>query len=96
MDAAAFREALTRKPFQPFNLYYPSGKVYAIRSEDQALLTGSGRSLVIAKGPERGGRSFDMLDVIMVERLEVLDEEPAPQKWWWQDDEPFERGGFGG
>ena len=95
MDPAALKDAISRKPFRPFNLHYPSGNTYAIRSEDQAIVTA--RSIVIAKGPERGGRGFDMLDIIMIERLEVLDEDPAPPKWWWMDDDPFPRGnGFNG
>ncbi|MEE9404626.1 MAG: hypothetical protein V3V20_07020 [Algisphaera sp.] len=51
MNPAEFKTELTREPFRPFNLYYPSGKVYAIRSQNQAVLSPSTRTLIIVKPP---------------------------------------------
>ncbi len=97
MNPSDLLEAVLKEPFQPFNLHYPSGKMYAVRSANQCIVTPSRRSIIIVRpnpGENQGG--FDMLDVVMAERLEVLDEDPLPPHWWLRsapDDAP---GGFHG
>ena len=97
MNPSDLLEAVLKEPFQPFNLHYPSGKMYAVRSANQCIVTQSGRSIVIARpNPQKNAGGFDMLDVVMAERLEVLDEAPMPLNWWLRgapDDSP---GGFHG
>ena len=97
MNPTEFKNALLKRPFRPFNIHYPSGKVYAIRSEHQTIISPSLRSITIARPSIPGGPTggFDMLDVIMIERLEMLDEPPLPHNWWLRDEDVDDSpGGF--
>ena len=82
MNAVAAREALSKRPFRPFNLHYPSGQVYGVRSPDQAVLTADGRTMIVPKVTAEGRGGADFLDVILAERIEFLDVEASEPLWW--------------
>lgn len=97
MNPTEFKDALTQRPFRPFNVHFPSGKVYAIRSENQAIISPGLRTITIVRPavPGKPAGGFDMLDVIMIERLEMLDTPALPPNWWLRDEDVDDSpGGF--
>lgn len=79
MNPSEFKKLVKEEPFRPFRMYYPSGRTFEIDSPDQVLLSGDLRSIVI---PDASDGTFDILDVIMIERIETLPHEPKPRLWW--------------
>lgn len=82
MDPIEVQKLLAEQPFKPFVAHYPSDKAIEVRSPDQALLTGDKRTLVVAKPASQDGGGFEMLDVIMIERIDQLPLDTQPRMWW--------------
>jgi len=79
MNPAEFKKLVKDEPFRPFRMYYPSGRTFEIDSPDQVLFSRDLRTIVI---PDISDDTFDILDVIMIERIETLPQEPKPRLWW--------------
>lgn len=79
MNPGEFKKLVQDEPFRPFRMHYPSGRTFEIESADQALLSNDLRSVVI---PDPSDGTFDILDVVMIERIETLPQEPKPRAWW--------------
>lgn len=79
MNPQELKKRLKADPFQPFTIMFPSGSSYTIYSSDQALMLGDGRSVVV---PDPVDGTADIFDVIMIERIQTLSENPKPRMWW--------------
>ncbi|MEM6506563.1 MAG: hypothetical protein AAF711_14065, partial [Planctomycetota bacterium] len=55
------------------------GRTFEIESSDQVLFSSDLRTIVV---PDTSDDTFDILDVIMIERIETLPKEPKPRLWW--------------
>ncbi|MEM6259120.1 MAG: hypothetical protein AAGC72_13945 [Planctomycetota bacterium] len=79
MNPGEFKKLVKDEPFRPFRMYYPSGRTFEIESSDQVLFSSDLRTIVV---PDTSDDTFDILDVIMIERIETLPKEPKPRLWW--------------
>jgi hypothetical protein len=67
MTAEQFKNALKAEPFRPFVLKTDGGTLYAINNPEMAMITPSGRTIVVASGDD----AFTILDLLLVEAIEV-------------------------
>ncbi|MEM8739160.1 MAG: hypothetical protein AAGG38_11890 [Planctomycetota bacterium] len=79
MNPVEMRKLMSADPFRPFCMHFPSRTSYTVSSKDQAILMKDGRTIVV---PDLSEGSSDILDVLMVERVETLDEAPKEPMWW--------------
>ncbi|MEO1236325.1 MAG: hypothetical protein AAFX76_06000 [Planctomycetota bacterium] len=76
-------DVMKAEPFQPFAVYYPSGRRFVVSSRDQAVISGDKRTLVLARDPRsQEGSGIDMIDVAMAEQIEILSDPPKDRMWW--------------
>lgn len=80
MTSQEYRQLIEAEPFRPFVIHLPSGKEVNVRNPHQAVQLRGGRTVVVASPQHRG--AYDLVDLLLVERIEVRDEEPASHDYW--------------
>ena len=68
MHADEIRILLKATPFKPFTVYMPSEKSFLVPHPEFALLTQTGRTLVISYSDKE---AVEILDVPLIARVEV-------------------------
>ena len=68
MRADELKKLLHAVPFKPFTVYMASEKAFEVPHHDFALLTPSGRTLIVASNESAG---VDMLDVPLISRFQL-------------------------
>ena len=66
MSSDVLREQLHHAPFQPVTLFLPSGKTITISNLELAMLSETGRTLIVAQGEK-----FIFVDVATAEAMET-------------------------
>jgi len=61
MSAAAIKDMLSRRPFEPFRVRLSSGDAYEVRHPEMALLLRNGLYVAIPDQPANGDRRGDEL-----------------------------------
>jgi hypothetical protein len=67
MDALAIRQVLHQQPFQPFILHLADGRMIDVPHTDFISVSQSGRRVIVEKGDD----SFEIVDVLLVNSVEV-------------------------
>ena len=72
MTVQEFRSVLEALPFRPFKVYLADGRKVAIRHQDYALLSPTGRTLIVYQDDD----SFQVLDLMLATGVEVNGSRP--------------------
>ena len=72
MTAQEFRSVFDALPFRPFKVYLADGREVAIRHQDYALLSPTGRTLIVYQDDD----SFQVLDLMLATGVEVNGRRP--------------------
>lgn len=72
MTAREFRSVFGALPFRPFKVYLADGRGVAIRHQDYALLSPTGRTLIVYQDDD----SFQVLDLMLATGIEVNGRRP--------------------
>ena len=72
MTAQEFRSVFDALPFRPFKVYLADGRKVAVRHQDYALLSPTGRTLIVYQDDE----SFQILDLVLATGVEVNGRRP--------------------
>jgi hypothetical protein len=72
MTAKEFRSVFEALPFRPFKVYLADGREVAIRHQDYALLSPTGRTLIVYQDDD----SFQVLDLMLATGVEVNGRRP--------------------
>ena len=72
MTAREFRSVFDALPFRPFKVYLADGREVAIRHQDYALLSPTGRTLIVYQDDD----SFQVLDLMLATGVEVNSRRP--------------------
>jgi hypothetical protein len=67
MTAQEFRSVFEALPFRPFRVFWADGREVAIRHQDYALLSPTGRTLIVYQDDD----SFQVLDLMLATGVEV-------------------------
>ncbi len=78
MTAQEFRSVFEALPFRPFRVYLADGREVAIRHQDYALFSPTGRTLIVYQDDY----SFQVLDLMLATGVEVDGKRPkkGPRK----------------
>jgi hypothetical protein len=77
MTVQAFREMLTRRPFQPVKLTLSSGRTFEIRHPEMALLTRTSILIGIDLAPDGVPAEFKIVSLLHVASMEPLTNQAA-------------------
>ncbi len=72
MTVQAFRELLTRKPFQPFRLVMSSGQAYEVRHPEMALLTRTDLLVCVDEADDGVPAEFKICSLLHITAVEPL------------------------
>ena len=67
MTAQEFRSVFEALPFRPFSVFLADGREVMIRHQDYALLSPTGRTLIVYQDDD----SFQVLDLMIATGVEV-------------------------
>ncbi|MEM9883021.1 MAG: hypothetical protein AAF800_08905 [Planctomycetota bacterium] len=83
MNINEMYDVMRADPFKSFAVHYPSGKRFVISSQDQAILSGDKRTLMLTRSASSvEGSGVDLIDVALAEHVEMLPE-PIKERMWW-------------
>jgi hypothetical protein len=72
MTAQEFRSVFEALPFRPFKVHLADGRAVAVRHQDYALLSPTGRTLIVYQDDD----SFQILDLMLATGVEVNGSRP--------------------
>ena len=72
MTAQEFRSVFEALPFRPFIVYLADGREVVIRHQDYAMLSPTGRTLIVYQDDE----SFQVLDLMLATGVQVNGKRP--------------------
>ena len=72
MTAQEFRSVFEALPFRPFTVHLADGREVAIRHQDYALLSPTGRTLIVYEDDD----SFQVLDLMLATSVQVNGKRP--------------------
>ena len=72
MTTREFRSVFEALPFRPFKVYLADGREVAIRHQDYALLSPTGRTVIVYQDDD----SFQVLDLMLATGVEVNGRRP--------------------
>lgn len=75
MDAIAIRQVLHQQPFQPFILHLADGRAFEVPHTDFISLSRNGRRVIV----EQEDNSFEIIDVLLINSVEVKSSAQAAQ-----------------
>jgi hypothetical protein len=72
MTAQEFRSVFEALPFRPFTVHLADGRQVVIRHQDYALLSPTGRTLIVYENDD----SFQVLDLMLATGVQVNGKRP--------------------
>lgn len=72
MTAREFRSVFDALPFRPFRVYLAGGRVVVVPHQDYALLSPTGRTLIVYQDED----SFQVIDLMLATGVEVNGKRP--------------------
>jgi hypothetical protein len=76
MTIEQVRRMYQARPFQPFVVHLADGKEIPVISPEFMSFSPSGRTVIINHGKD----AFDIVDLLLVTRLEIQDREPSRRR----------------